>query len=221
MIVLDNNPVIFALFAWETPGGWWWHPRYPQWNPMETNSWGFAKVNSLNREKEALEQSVAQVQRWSNTWWLTHPLETNIFDVDKPWKSTIKWSGMPHCFLNRPMILLVDLFSFWEADKEKDDLIENFLYTKVFEGVWGGWDYVFWSRLFPSTVDHRIMAVVWQLFFHAPGFLGEVDFVVNQESTKSTSSCMVPRSFLLLMNQSGLRNCKCLFIMLIVTAGIS
>lgn len=33
------------------------------------------------------------------------------------------------------MILLVDLFSFWEADKEKDDLIENFLYTKVFEGV--------------------------------------------------------------------------------------
>lgn len=29
---------------------------------METNPWGFAKVNSLNREKEALEQSVAQVR---------------------------------------------------------------------------------------------------------------------------------------------------------------
>jgi len=34
----------------------------PNRNPMETNSWGFAKVNSLNREKEALEQSVAQVR---------------------------------------------------------------------------------------------------------------------------------------------------------------
>ena len=199
---------------------------------MEANSWGFAKVNSLNREKEALEQSVAQVrvtngpffrcaawQRWSTLLMTKKNLEVsilttdptpwsfNIFDVDKLWKSTIKWSGMSHFFLNRPMILLVDLFSFWEADKEKDDLIENFLYTKVFEGVWGGWDYVFWLRLFPSTVDHRIMAVVWLLFFHAPWFLGEVDFLVNQKSTKSTSSCMVPRSFLLSEFVSAYSSC--------------
>lgn len=64
MIVLDNNPVIVALFA---SGEYWGRgggdiQGTPNGNPMETNPWGFAKVNSLNREKEALEQSVAQVR---------------------------------------------------------------------------------------------------------------------------------------------------------------
>ena len=217
-------PVIFALF--NIPGNIGGVVVASKVPPMETQ-WKQTHGDLLRSTVWIVRR-----KRWSNplprcsgvcnTWWrknplkfqfwqLTHPPWNQHFDVDKPWKSTIKWSGMPHFFLNRPMILLVDLFSFWEADKEKDDLIENFLYTKVFEGVWGGWDYVFWSRLFPSTVDHRIMAVVWQLFFDAPSFLGEIDFLVNQKSTKSTSSCMVPRSFLLLTNQSGLQIWKCLF----------